>query len=197
MKKHPDYSKATNAAYQLLAKQQKLSLSADVFFIAENFLNNCVLITYGQASIVYGIDRQLLLGFSEFGFSIFHDDKRIILYNEDISLGTIRFTIAHEIGHAILGHTNDHDDCFEKEANCFARNLLCPIHVAVELGLNTIQEYMDAFNITKKMAEVALDKQQCDWYHIDRENYITLSERLTAYMLNFSTWDEYYNYLVS
>lgn len=98
MIRYPNYRRATNAAYELLIHYASFSLATNVFAIAENFLGNCKLLTYGQASFLYGYTVGNLLEVSEFGFSIVNGDKRIILYNEAMPLGSIRFTIAHEIG---------------------------------------------------------------------------------------------------
>ena len=72
----------------------------------------------------------------------------IIYYNDAESHERIRFTIAHEIGHIFLDHLSTYgtpilsrnsllDDALydeiEKEANCFARNLLCPVFHAVSI----------------------------------------------------------------
>lgn len=61
----------------------------------------------------------------------------LILYNEKRSPALrIRFSVAHELGHILLGHHAETDEekrfdrelyeLQEEEANCFARNLLCP-----------------------------------------------------------------------
>ena len=197
MKNYPDYRKATNAAYQLLAKRQSLSLTTNVFSIGEDLVENCVLITYGQACFLYGYTLQLLFRVSEFGFSIIKGNKRIIFYNEAAPMGSILFTIAHEIGHAVLSHTDEHDAASEKEANCFARNLLCPIPVVCGLGLKAADDYVSVFSITGSMAAVAFDKRDVDRYYIKDELFQVVSDMLDAYMMEFDDVDEYYRYFAS
>ena len=68
----------------------------------------------------------------------------LILYNEKQSLALrIRFSVAHELGHILLGHHAETDEekrfdrelyeIQEEEANCFARNLLCPARALEKL----------------------------------------------------------------
>lgn len=75
-------------------------------------------------------------------------EQYMILYNDTVdNPGRIRWTIAHELGHFMLKHneitnrsifarnslTEEEYEVFEKEANCFARNLLAPNVVLREL----------------------------------------------------------------
>lgn len=76
------------------------------------------------------------------------NNKYRIMYNDTIeNEGRKRWTLAHELGHYALNHLermdvpilrrsetkNDKDNPFEKEANCFARNILAPPHVIFHL----------------------------------------------------------------
>lgn len=197
MSHYPDYKKATNAAYELLALRISFSMATNVFAIVEDLLENCKLITYGQSCFLYGYTPAMLLEVSEYGFSIVYGNKRMILYNENCPLGCIRFTIAHEIGHYVLKHRDEHDLSSEREANCFARNLLCPIPVVYELELKTIQDYISVFDVTEQMATVSFDKRGNDKYYISRENWDTISDMLDAHMMGFADIDEYRQFLAS
>nr|WP_325301954.1 ImmA/IrrE family metallo-endopeptidase [uncultured Dysosmobacter sp.] len=197
MSHYPDYKKATNAAYELLALKISFSLATNVFAIVEDLLDNCKLLTYGQACFLYGYTPEMLLEASKYGFSIVHRNRRIILYNETVPLGCIRFTIAHEIGHFILKHRDEHDPSAEKEANCFARNLLCPIPVVSGMSLETIQDYVSLFDVTTQMATVSFDRQSSDKYYISSENWNLISEMLDAYMMGFANINEYHQFLAS
>lgn len=83
------------------------------------------------------------------GATIAMDGGFVIVYNEKATpQNRIRFTIAHELGHIFLGHHEELGqrilqrlwvekslyDVMEDEANCFARNLLCPA-LAVQIVL--------------------------------------------------------------
>jgi len=79
--------------------------------------------------------------FGKDGATIAEDGKYVIVYNHLVTpKDRIRFTIAHELGHVFLRHHDELGvtilqrlwvektlyDVLEDEANCFARNLLCP-----------------------------------------------------------------------
>jgi Zn-dependent peptidase ImmA (M78 family)/ribosomal protein L37E len=96
----------------------------------------------------YTLEECIQLLRSEDGASVLHGYGRyVIYYNERMSRRRKRFTIAHEIGHVILGHHLESGvpvlsrDTMEQrlyqrqehEASCFARNLLCPAYHAERL----------------------------------------------------------------
>lgn len=194
----PDYRKATNAAYQLLAKRSSFSLSTNVFAIIEELLVNCRIITYGQACFLYGYTLEILLAVSEYGFTIKDSrGRRVILYNETAPLGCIRFTIAHEIGHAALGHSDEDDSAAEKEANCFARNLLCPAPTICLLQLDSVDDYVSVFNVTESMATVSVDKRSSDRYYIADDLFDVIQVRLEACLMGFENLESYHQYLAS
>lgn len=79
------------------------------------------------------------------------NNKFRILYNDTIeNEGRKRWTLAHELGHYALNHLErmnvstlrrsetieDKENPFEKEANCFARNLLAPPYVVFHFSEN-------------------------------------------------------------
>mgnify|MGYP001577598842 CR=1 FL=1 len=84
----------------------------------------------------------------------FDADSKTIYVNINDSLTRQNFTIAHELGHYILGHDtkeygvllrfpelNAKEDV-EKEANCFAANLLVPEKM--------LKEIMRSYSLDKK-----------------------------------------------
>jgi len=194
---YPDYKKATNSAYELLTLRTSFSLATNVFAIVEELLENCKLLTYGQVCFLYGYTPGMLLEASEYGFSIVKGNRRIILYNEAVPLGCIRFTIAHEIGHYVLKHQDEQDAGAEKEANCFARNLLCPVPVVFCMGLETAQDYVSMFDVTPKMATVSFDKKKSDRYYITKDLWNLTAEMVDAHMMGFADINEYHQFLAS
>lgn len=86
---------------------------------------------------------------SDLGAYIRKDNRIIIYYNDTLdNQGLDRFTIAHELGHHFLNHSrllsrdtllrgmSDTEYCeIEKEANCFARNLLAPVYLMNSIGI--------------------------------------------------------------
>lgn len=198
MSRYPDYRNATNAAYRLLIKQRSFSLTTDVFSIAEK-IDNCRVFTYGQAHSLYGFPKQLLLEQSEFGFTIFRgkDNARIILYNEDKPLCNMRFTLAHEIGHAILNHSEENQLWEEQEANCFARNFLCPVPAVYAFSAETEIDYVNLFTVSAQMANISSGKRELDKLNISNDNWDAVSDMIAAFINGFESVDDFYWYLAS
>ena len=172
----PDYSKATNAAYGTLFTHDVNYPRVDVLSILEN-MGNVIIMTYSQMADRMGItfeDFYQNYASSEYGFTIRKDSKSspkfIVCYNERKSETTIRFTLAHELAHIVLNHKKD-DSVFKKEADCFARNVLCPIPIVNGYKLKSVKDYVNCFNISESMATVAIDFAQNDYYYITEENY--------------------------
>ena len=123
----PDYYRATNAAYITLLKYKEFSFPIGIFHIFKS-LNNVKLYTYDQLMTRFGISSENFFPSSDYGYNIcdLATQRYIVAYNSEKAETCIRFTLAHELGHVVLGHTKDGDK-ENKEANCYARNLLCPI----------------------------------------------------------------------
>lgn len=185
-----DYKKATNAAYKIIVEHDIFSLSTDVFAILEQ-IENCRVYTYSQVNFLYGTPVGALLSVSEYGFSIQESGQRIIYYNEKMPFSCIRFTLAHEIGHAVLGHQSEDDPIAEREANCFARNLLCPIPVINELKLSTPYDYVAVFNVSPDMARVARNHYTSDMYYIDPSYVERINDKIYALHFGFDSWSEF------
>lgn len=56
----------------------------------------------------------------------------VLLRREAIHPARLRFNMAHELGHIVLGHDGGNDN-EEREADCFAIHLLCPAPVMREM----------------------------------------------------------------
>lgn len=85
--------------------------------------------------------------------------KATILYNEDIlSSERKRFTIAHELGHIVLGH-NEHSEKNEKEADTFASQLLLPhciLEQLVKYGKPVTEIYLkEKFGLSNEAAHIS------------------------------------------
>ncbi|MBR4934487.1 MAG: ImmA/IrrE family metallo-endopeptidase [Anaerotignum sp.] len=179
----PDYSLATNAAYETLM-MCSFTLPVKVLRIVKQF-EDISIISYSEAAkMTEKTFEEIKQHFeSDFGFLSRdpHDPwKAVIFYNDQKSVHTIRFTIAHELGHYVLGHLTD-DDVAKKEANCFARNLLCPVSVGCTLRGNKIEGYMGLFNISEPMAKATVNLIQSDLYYITDKMHVHFSEEYEHY----------------
>lgn len=103
-------------------------------------------------------------------FTLFLNGKYMIFYDETKSTKRIRFTLAHELSHIILGsgftkmssgllvstrtsEPTENDAPEETEANMFAARLLAPSCVLHELKLFTVEEIMKYCDITETAAK--------------------------------------------
>lgn len=96
--------------------------------------------------------------------------RPVILFDERKSPQRARFTIAHELGHIILGHVkpgkftvanrepDPRDAPEEQAANQFAARLLAPACVLWGLGIHTSEEIMELCRISRPAAEFRADR---------------------------------------
>ena len=127
-------------------------------------------------------------------------EKYVIYYNDTFyNTGLTRFTIAHELGHIFLNHHQDANtdillrenisksqyDKFEREANCFARNLLSPIPLVERITdiahPQSANEIMEAFDISYKAAHTRKNLYSTDKYRITSDDYIYFNKYRISY----------------
>lgn len=179
----PDYSLATNKAYDLLIRFPDFSFPIPIFSLIRAFPGNRLL-PYSEASKKFNIpfDDFCKEVSSDYGFTIKdkNSSKNLIIYNDLKDETIVRFTLAHELGHYVLHHTND-DDISNKEANCFARNLLCPIPVIDALQLSSVREYTDTFWISEPAATVAIEFKDADLRNITPNRYNIVTNKAMCF----------------
>lgn len=192
----PDYHVATNAAYELLIEQDMLELPVNLSKLIYLRRHNIHLMTYSQMAARFSMtvsDYKDLVP-SELGFTMRMGNRNYILYNEEKGYCTNRFTIAHEIGHILLGHKTD-DSVAEREANCFARNLLCPVPVINGFNITDINDYTGWFHISDLMAENCIKNISSDRYYIKDRLYSIVDSLIYTYMTGESLASVYgYSY---
>lgn len=147
----PNYILAEEKAREFIGKLETKELPVKLISYKTIF-NNLEIKKYSWYSKKMGLSMEQVytdLG-SEDGCCVFNErnGKYRILYNDTIeNEGRKRWTIAHELGHYALNHHEIYGDdilrrspindelygILEKEANCFARNLLAPPHVIYHL----------------------------------------------------------------
>lgn len=147
------YKKARNASWQALIDNKVDSLPVDIVQIVRN--NGIQLLKNSQA-------KELRSG--EAGISVFDGTQWYIVYDDSVSLGRKRFTVAHEIGHIFLGHplvagfhartTGGKLPQTENEANIFASRFLAPACVLWGLNVHTAADISRICEISKEAAEI-------------------------------------------
>lgn len=86
----------------------------------------------------------------------------IVVYRLDGHPARLRFTLAHELGHRLLGHTGA-DPAEERETDCFASHLLCPepvLRAVKELGgADAAERLATACYVSVSCARMALRRE--------------------------------------
>lgn len=164
----PDYFRATNLAYEVLSYYD-LTLPINLFKVMEQF-ENLIVISYSEVANRFNMKYSdfLKIASSEHGYlqrSKRDPCKAYIIYNDWKDERSIRFTLAHELGHYVLMHKEE-NKISDKEASCFARNLLCPIPVGEILEIESVSDYMNTFGISDLMANVCKKFRKSDQYYI-------------------------------
>lgn len=157
-------------AYRTLLKLRINKLPVDILGICRRCKNTKVM-TFREADKEFPDYSGFLIGGgpSESAFTMKPEIADIkwnfILYNDDMmynSLQRLRFSLAHELGHIVLGHKDEHSFICEAEANCFAQHLLCPVPVVEAMNLcdhSKIFLFSKVFGVSRSVAIIVLDSK--------------------------------------
>lgn len=125
----------------------------------------------------------------ESGIAIFNGNKWIIVYDDTESRQRKRFTVAHELGHILLGHEMKkgyylrssyvNKPLLETEADMFASRLLAPACVLWGLDLHNADEIsricdmsISASKIRARRMEILYERNAFLMSPLEREVYI-------------------------
>ena len=133
--RQPDYKKAEAMALDLLDKYDITEPPVAAVDIAKK-----------EGLKVFGVDFSERFG-NQYLAGFINSKEKTMYVNRNDSPRRQNFTIAHELGHWTLGHQpEDYDFMFrqtneerrynpiEREANCFAANLLMPVKFFVRMA---------------------------------------------------------------
>ncbi len=173
------YKKARNAAWQALLDNGICELPVDLCKIIKG--HNITLKSYENAQIIFGILRLHDVALQTDGFTTIILGVPCIFYDNSKPIPRQRFTIAHELGHILLGHlTGSSVLCrclsrwngeqgepspLEAQANIFASRLLAPSCILHEIGASNAKDIA-------KIAGISLQAAQ-----IRSQRLVTLGER--------------------
>lgn len=82
--------------------------------------------------------------------------NNIIAYNAHNSKGRIRFSLMHELGHHVLGHTGE-SESNEQEANAFASYILAPRMAIHYSKCKNAKDVSQVFEMSHDAASIAFD----------------------------------------
>lgn len=181
----PRWSRANGAARALMQNHQINWLPIDIFSVFEKIKpKNWILCTGEQGRSCY----------PEYNWDEFYKEKidaetfkrkgvYIIIYNETQPIKRIYWTIAHEIGHILIGHLDDFDKTrvyrnglteseyhvLEQEAHAFAAELLSPFVPLYRTKVIETDDIQRLCNISKDAADRRHDS-------IEKRQQIPLTE---------------------
>ena len=112
------------------------------------------------------------LGAEQDGYTIMIDGQPIIVINslKRDNAARMRFTVAHELGHIMLGHVGVYelvnrepspgDNDIEREANVFASRLLAPACVLWGCHVSSPEEIMQLCDISHQAAQFRYERMK-------------------------------------
>lgn len=143
-----DYKVSRNLAWEVLLRERVRELPVRVSRICKGMG-----IRLGYYSPTDGND----------GKSFVLEGRPVILVSDRCSVERQRFTIAHELGHVLLGHVGKYelvnrepsgsDNPIEQAANVFASRLLAPACVLWALNAGTAEEIASLCSISLQSAQ--------------------------------------------
>lgn len=118
-----------------------------------------------------------LISISKDGFTYYKNNEFYIFFNNDKIEERINFTIAHEVGHIVLGHhfventqvlMYGQNTFLEKQANTFAQNILMPADKMYIFENHPIPDVARYFGVSKSMANVRINRLNEDLYYLNK-----------------------------
>jgi hypothetical protein len=92
------------------------------------------------------------------GFFTDYGGRETIMYNDNVKYARANMTILHEIGHCVLGHTNEMDqEVAEAEARFFAKYAAAPPPLVHMIKPRSEHDIVQIFNISKQASVHAYD----------------------------------------
>lgn len=161
------YKKARNKSWEVLRDCGISEFPVDLGKIADFYGIKITL--YSDTKLIQLFKEDVLQGD---GFVLRNGDETQVFINDKIhNRNRRRFTLAHELGHALLGHNLDEihyrnseidsqTDAQEVEANVFARDILMPATVLAALDIHTPEEIMHLCNVSRQSAEIRAERLQ-------------------------------------
>lgn len=180
---YSDYKKARDTAWDIIFKYNVDRLPVAMKKLCKDM--NLLCYSYEDGKEL--IERYKLQPFTiNDGFSKIIKNRYLIFYNETIQPhARKRFTVAHEIGHIVLGHltqdstacrsgvslwnrTGDEPNPMEAAANVFASRLLAPACVLHALDIHTAGDIASLCGLSNTAAEIRA-KRMAELYARERE----------------------------
>lgn len=189
----PNFEKCTELATELLYNQnikdrvldiQRLNYGEKTILF--DSIQNYAYVTHRPLFDFYCTDKPIL---RDGCLLIVENNIYIVLYNAEINYWEhLNWTLAHEIGHIYLGHTED-GPTEEIEAHFFAAQLFMPEYsimmMSREHGLINADDLIEIFGVSTEAASrrISTMRKKCSFRasRIDKEIWKVQKERVDLY----------------
>lgn len=165
---YQNYKNARDAAWRILLDCEINCLPVSLNTICRRL--KIRVLSYSKGSRMIERANLSLAAHRTDGMTFYAWGKPVILFDEKTSSQRAKFTIAHEVGHIVLGHVkpgnftavnrepHPNDAPEEQAANQFAARLLAPACVLWGLGIHTPEEIMELCQISRQAAGFRADR---------------------------------------
>lgn len=165
---YSDYQKARDKSWEIIFKYKINSLPVDLFRLAKQLKIKIISYDKGKSLIkTMGLEDHK----SNDAFTAVIKKRYIIFYNDTVeNQGRLRFTLAHELGHIVLGHVktatvwnrgeDEPQSPEEIQANIFASRLLAPACVLHELNLHTHEDIAELCGLSYAAAKIRAERME-------------------------------------
>lgn len=167
---YKDYQKARDLSWEVLIRNNVRELPVKIAPICRNY--GIRVRSYQDSTDV--LEKLNLMDMMDRtdGFLTYISGKPVIFYDQRCVPGRQRFTIAHELGHYLLGHVQPGqvtainrepapgDSPQERQANQFAARVLAPACVLWGLDLHSADEIAAACGISRAAAAFRAERMR-------------------------------------
>ena len=163
-----EYYRILKLTWRVLLECNITELPVKVSSICKHYNINLAKYTTVDGSCKATVDYHISV--KSDGFAIEQCGKYTIFYNDMCNPGRCRFTIAHELGHILLGHVlrnglvnrepSKADNPIEQAANMFAARLLAPACVLYGCRVRTHEEISTLCNISLQSARYRSERMK-------------------------------------
>lgn len=167
---YKDYQNVRDAAWKILLDCGVDRLPVDLNAVCRRL--KIRVLTYGQNTrTIERADLGEAMRRTD-GMTFYVRKTPVVLFDEKTTPARAKFTIAHEVGHIILGHVKPGDVTIanrephpgdapeEQAANQFAARLLAPACVLWGLDIHTTDEIMELCRISRQAAQFRANRME-------------------------------------
>lgn len=162
--KYSDYQNSRNLSWEILIREEVTELPVKIVTLCRNM---GIRVKYSDLGENSGEARII-------------DGNPMIFISQNEPIERQRFTVAHELGHILLGHVGKYrlvnrepsakDNPIEQEANVFASRLLAPACILWGCGVKSAEDIAGLCSISYAAAEFRWNRFKI---LLDRDKFLT------------------------